>query len=321
MTPSKLPLLVLFTLFIQIVCLGQQIENTVKNKQENEQTIRAYTKEIQLNPKNGDAFYGRGYAWLLQQESDKAIDDFTEVIRLDPTRGDAFFGRGFAWFTKREYDKSISDYSEVIRLDPKNGHAFCNRGIAYADKQEADNAIRDFTEAIRLDPKDVQAFYNRGHVWYLREEYDKSISDCTETIRLDPRNVHAYCARGMGMFKKQEVDKAIPDFMEAIRLDPKDPFGFNCLAWVYAVSSDAQYRNGIKAVEYATKGCELTGWKDADLLATLAAAHAESGDFTKAIEWQTKADEIAEKEKTPDFKSHLELYKSGKPYREVPMSK
>ncbi len=49
---------------------------------------------------------------------------------------------------------------------------------------------------------------------------------------------------------------------------------------------------------------------------TLAAAYAESGDFEEAKQWEAKVIEIAPDWK--EFRSRLELYKQGKPYREEP---
>jgi hypothetical protein len=54
---------------------------------------------------------------------------------------------------------------------------------------------------------------------------------------------------------------------------------------------------------------------------TLAAAYAESGDFAKAQEWQTKAIEFVPQKVKPEYLARLELYKQGKPYHAPPVKK
>ena len=76
-------------------------------------------------------------------------------------------------------------------------------------------------------------------------------------------------------------------------------------------------RNGKKAVEYATKACELTGWKVGFSLDNLAAAHAESGNFEEAVKRQEVAIQagFANEEIMKGARERLELYKAKKPYR------
>jgi tetratricopeptide (TPR) repeat protein len=116
---------------------------------------------------------------------------------------------------------------------------------------------------------------------------------------------------------KGNYDKAISNYDAAIRLDPeKYVDAYNNLAWIFATCSDKQYRDGKRAVDCATKACELTDWKENVWFDTLAAAYAEAGDFDKAVEWQQKAIDLADERSKDKLRSRLDLYKAGKPYRE-----
>ena len=72
------------------------------------------------------------------------------------------------------------------------------------------------------------------------------------------------------------------------------------VAWILTKCPDERIRDGKRAVESATKACELSGWKEPISLETLAAACALSGDFESAVKWQTKANALYSdpKEKT-----------------------
>jgi hypothetical protein len=89
-------------------------------------------------------------------------------------------------------------------------------------------------------------------------------------------------------------------------------------AWQLATCSKDDLRDGKTSLLHATKACELTKWKNPICLDTVAAAHAECGDFEAAVRWQTKALEIGFDDKATSEKARhwLELYRSGKPRRE-----
>ena len=212
-----------------------------------------------------------------------------------------------------------ADYNEAIRLDPKFALAYCCRGNAWSAKREYDKALADYNEAIRLDPGDALAYNNRGAAWADKKDYDKAIADYNEAIRLDPKSALAYTNRGIAWKDKQDYDKAIADYNEAIRLDPKHASAYNGRAWLWATCPDDNYCNGQRAVESATRACELSDWKDANQLGTLAAAYAEAGDFDAAMKYQEKAQALYQDGKDrKEGLDRLELYRAKKPYREVP---
>ncbi len=90
------------------------------------------------------------------------------------------------------------------------------------------------------------------------------------------------------------------------------------LAWIWSTCPKAELRDGKKAVEYAEKACQLTEYKEATFLDTLAAAYAENGQFDDAVKTQKTAlkspDDFPKKE-LEKAKLRLKLYMQGKPYR------
>jgi tetratricopeptide (TPR) repeat protein len=193
-----------------------------------------------------------------------------------------------------------------------------NRGVAWNDKREYDRALADYAEAIRLDPDLAPAYLGRGWARQMKGQYDEAITDYTEAIRLDPRYTLAFSNRGVAWAAKREYDRALTDHAEAIRLDPEFAWPYNNRAWIWATCPDAKYRDGTRAIESATRACELTHWKRSQLIGTLAAAYAETGDFDAAVKWQSKANALSSDTEAKRIgQDRLELYRERKPYRET----
>ena len=131
----------------------------------------------------------------------------------------------------------------------------------------------------------------------------------------------AYHNRAQNKMIDGEFAEAISDYEAAARVDPNHAPALNDLAWLRATCPVAEFRDGAKSVEQASKASELTDWKMARYVGTLAAAYAETGDFDSAVKQQKKAIDLLteeEEELRADFEERLKLYQSGKPYRQSP---
>jgi tetratricopeptide (TPR) repeat protein len=95
-----------------------------------------------------------------------------------------------------------------------------------------------------------------------------------------------------------------------------DASALNEVAWLLAISSDPNLRDGTNAVIFADRAVAMTRRTNEAYLDTLAAGYAENGDFAKAISVQKEAMGLLRDEPSKkDFASRLKLYESGSPYR------
>jgi hypothetical protein len=99
-------------------------------------------------------------------------------------------------------------------------------------------------------------------------------------------------------------------------VQPEDSGILNNLAWVLATSPEDALRDGKRSIELATKAAEVTEFKEAHILSTLASGYAEVGEWEKAVEWAKKAVEAGEGEMKEQLQKELDSYLEKKPWRE-----
>jgi tetratricopeptide (TPR) repeat protein len=184
------------------------------------------------------------------------------------------------------------------------------------DCRNFDAAVR----AERIPSKDDDSRVD----WFVKDEvldkfarvddsFDQAKADPLEPVRTTAPKIFAqFCAT------HGHVTNAINICRETIQSNAKDDWSYNLLAWIEATCPDSSFRDGKEAISLATKACELTQWREASWIDTLAAAYAESGDFQRAVQYQEQALRTSG---PPDpeekaMRERLALYKQSQPYRE-----
>src|SRR5262245_22372985 len=281
-----------------------------------DQAVAHFTKELDGNPKNSHALMARGVALGSGKDADKAVADFDRAIALDPKSTLAYYHRANLAYGKAQYDKALADYNAVIEQDPAFDWAYHVRGWIYYRRMDYDKALADYETAIKFVPTETVFYRDRGNIALARKNYDGALADYTRSIELDPAYVVPWQLRGKTWEAKKEYAKALSDYQKAVQLAGKESYyaGYHtALAMLLAACPDAKIRDGKKALEAAQKAYELA--KGPSELATLAAAHAEIGEFDKAVEWQTKATDAAPAALKEQYQQRLKLYQDKKPYR------
>jgi tetratricopeptide (TPR) repeat protein len=182
----------------------------------------------------------------------------------------------------RDFKQAIADLEELLKIAPDNAALLAQIGVLYQGTKKPRAAIEKFNAALEKDDDMFVA---------LRGRADANLS----------------------IGKQAE---AIQDYQQALKVQPKDSGVLNNLAWVLATSPDDMLRDGRRAIELARQACEVTEYKEAHILSTLAAAHAESGEWEEAIKWSKKAVELGGEEIDDQLQKELASYEQKKPWRE-----
>jgi len=117
---------------------------------------------VEAAPEYVRAHLNRGITlWQGRGQEDLAIVAFTKVIELDPDNYDAYTSRGGAHEDRGEFREAIADFSRAIDLNPTSVVAVFGRGSAYYRREIAEPALADLSKAIELDPDFANSFNYR----------------------------------------------------------------------------------------------------------------------------------------------------------------
>jgi tetratricopeptide (TPR) repeat protein len=179
------------------------------------------------------------------------------------------------------------------------------------------SAKRNVEAALRIDPKLWPALYVRAQIFRKEGKYELAIQDCNDALRLYPGFVEAALLRASINVRLGKYAEALKEFNYLVAIRPRSVTLARVLsdrAWFQATCPNASFRNGQQAVKDAKAACSIMAWKDEDMIDTLAAAYAETGDFDSAVRYAAQA--LAVKGISPQdakaFREHLAWFQQRK---------
>jgi len=248
---------------------------------------RLWQHALAVTKNNFIAEANLGHVYTLRGDYDKAWPHITNALALKTNLVETYYNAGYIKDQQRQYSEAIPFYEKAVELK--------------GDWSAAHRAL-------------LEAYYHAGAT-------NKAIVHLRKLIAVAPENPGGHIELAQALVAENRLVDAVAEYHDALRFAPNSIELLNNLAWLLATSPNSTVRNGKEAVHLAEQACELTQWREPVLIGTLAAAHAEAGNFDKARELTQKAIDLARVSGQPAVgernRKLLELYKRNQPYRDT----
>lgn len=262
--------------------------------------------------------FERSILFSSMGKQEDAIRELNRLIKLEPTKPEYQLLLADQYRETGDVAHADAEIERIIKQFPKSPEPYVNRAIRHEAALDYPHAIEELNKAIELDPKNAFDLAFRGYCHAYEGNLNQAAADADAAVRLDTAGESGHLFRAIVRTAQKDYQGALNDWDAAIRANPSDATAHGGRARLLATCPDAKFRDAKAALASAMRACELSGWDDPVCLDSLAAAHAEAGDFGAAIEWETKSLSVT-KESDPDRpgrERYLNLYQQHIPVRE-----
>jgi tetratricopeptide (TPR) repeat protein len=149
--------------------------NYVANKEKENKT-----EQEQVN------YFSKGKDASILEKYEEAIFYFSKYLENNLNDNDAYFYRAYARMKLKEYKLAITDFTKAIGSGSENYEAYFFRGNAYYYLNDYTNALTDYSSAINLAPELAELYYNRGYSNLKLKNFPAALSDWKTAIELKP---------------------------------------------------------------------------------------------------------------------------------------
>ena len=289
-----------------------------------DEAIVQYRKSLEIDPEHAAAHNNLGLALLQQGHAAEAIDHYRRALELCPYLATACHNLALALSSQGRVAEAVDYYRKAVEFNPGFARAHFDLARALVKLGRTDEAIVECRRTLELNPNVPEVYGNLAQLLADRGKVDEAIALLRKAATIKPDDPDARYNLGFLLSHHGRVREAMAQWKILLRLQPDNASAMNELAWVLATNPEASMRDGVQAVELARQAVKLSAGQEPNFLDTLAAAQAEAGQFTEAVETGERALTAASSKNdtalAEGIRARIKLYQDNRPYRDAPQS-
>ncbi len=225
-----------------------------------------------------------------------------------------------AWIQTSYWRDSEILFTHALAVTSNNDVAENNLGIVFLRKGNLDEAISLLQAAVDLRPENSPAHENLAKALLQKGQVANALVHYRKLLELQPDNIEVHNIVGTVLIQQGRIREGVEEWQKVLAIQPDNGNAMSNLAWVFATSPDDSLRDGAQAVQLAEQALRISGGRIPIIFRTLAAAYAEKGMFSQAIQTAQRGIELANSQGNSGLATELQgniaLYQVRSPLRD-----
>ena len=214
-------------------------------------------------------------------QSSEALEEAEHATALAPLDGATHLELGTLLFKQNKLERAIEEARLAVTYAPENTHAHLLLLVSLFYHNE--DPVDAGAEALAVSPFNAELHRVLGVALARKEESIDAFNQLSYSVLLRPERTEARSELHRALLALINSPDAAKLLHQAASSIPDSTVALDELAWVFATHPSDELRDGHEAMRLAEHACTLTKRSNPLLLATLASAYAETGNFSEAI--------------------------------------
>jgi tetratricopeptide (TPR) repeat protein len=214
-------------------------------------------------------------------QSNQAVEEAVRATELGPADGASHLTLGTLLLKQGNLERTIEEARRTVAAAPENTHAhfLLLLGLFYHN----DDLIDAARDALAISPFDAETHHILGAALMRKADAVEAFYQLSYSVLLKPDWKEARLDLHRALLSLINSSAASKLLHQVADATPESTAALGDLAWIFATHPNEELRDGHEAVHLAERACALTSRTDPTLLAILASAYAETGNFGEAL--------------------------------------
>ncbi|MDQ2868418.1 MAG: tetratricopeptide repeat protein [Verrucomicrobiota bacterium] len=236
---------------------------------------------IKENPQSYLAENNFGTTLLDEGDPRAALPHLQRAYQLAPANFESAHNMGVCLMNLQRLTDALPYLEQAVKIDGRDANARRDLGRALLQLGRADEAAEDVEQLLALKPGDAKAHTLLAAIRTQQARPEEAMTHLRTALSLAPDDAEAMTQLANLYLQTQKEDAAAALLRKILEVRSDDADALKNYAWLLATASEANLRDGTRAVALAEKA-QLKAPGNPFIQATLAAAYAEAGRFNEA---------------------------------------